>query len=236
MWGVRRLARRKSDLIAREGYSLVVGACALAGVLVVVLSFLSRALFGPAVAVGVALVGFVVWFFRDPRRSPPADTTGLTVVAPADGKVLEVSRSDRDDFLGGPACRVSIFLSPLDVHVNRSPVPGTVEHVRYVAGEYLVAWHPKSSERNERSEIGVRHPSGQRVLFKQIAGAVARRVVFHVSVGDRLELGERFGIVKFGSRMDVLMPPAAVVYVEKGKRVVAGETVIAQLPSVRDRE
>jgi len=236
LWGVRRLARRKSDLIAREGYSLVVGACALAGVLVVVLSFLSRALFWPAVAVGVALVGFVLWFFRDPRRSPPADTTGLTVVAPADGKVLEVSKSDRDDFLGGPACRVSIFLSPLNVHVNRSPVPGTVEHVRYVPGEYLVAWHPKSSERNERSEIGVRHPSGQRVLFKQIAGAVARRVVFHVRVGDRLELGERFGIVKFGSRMDVLMPPAAAVCVEKGKRVVAGETVIAQLPRVGDRE
>jgi phosphatidylserine decarboxylase len=200
-----------------------------------VLSYLSSALFWPAVAVGVALVSFSLWFFRDPRRKPPADPTGLTVVAPADGKVLEVSTSDRDDFLGGPACRVSIFLSPLDVHVNRSPVPGTVEHVRYIPGEYLVAWHPKSSERNERSEIGVRHPSGHRVLFKQIAGAVARRVVFHVSEGDRLGLGQRFGIVKFGSRMDVLMPPAAVILVEKGQRVVAGETVIAQLPGVGHR-
>jgi len=217
-------------LIAREGYSVIAGACVLAGILVFVLPYVSDLLFWPAVVVGMALVGFSLWFFRDPQRKAPEDTTGLTVVAPADGKVLEVAPTATDEFIGGPACRVSIFLSPLNVHVNRAPVPGTVEQVRYIPGEYLVAWHPKSSDRNERSEIGVRHPRGHRVLFKQIAGAVARRVVFHVKVGDRLELGERFGIVKFGSRMDVLMPPQSTVVVEKGQRVVAGETVIAQLP------
>lgn len=209
---------------------MIAGACVLAGILILVLSYVSKALFWPAAFVGGTLVAFSVWFFRDPKRTPPEDATGLTVVAPADGKILEVVANESDAFVGGPACRVSIFLSPLNVHVNRAPVPGSVEHVRYIPGEYLVAWHPKSSERNERSEIGVRHPKGHRILFKQIAGAVARRVVFHVKVGDRLDLGERFGIVKFGSRMDVLMPPHTTVLVEAGQRVVAGETVIAQLP------
>jgi phosphatidylserine decarboxylase len=125
---------------------------------------------------------------------------------------------------------VSIFLSPLNVHVNRSPVDGVVEYDEYVAGEYLVAWHPKASEKNERSQIGVRHPSGQKVLFKQIAGAVARRIVYHIRVGDAVTAGQRFGIVKFGSRMDVLVSPESEIFVKVGDRVSAGETILGKLP------
>jgi phosphatidylserine decarboxylase len=118
--------------------------------------------------------------------------------------------------------------------VNRAPCDGVVEYVRYVPGEYLVAWHPKASEKNERSEIGVRTPGGVPVLFKQIAGAVARRIVFYPKVGDPLKAGDRFGIVKFGSRMDVLVPPSVQFDLAPGQRVVAGETVIGRLPRQAD--
>jgi phosphatidylserine decarboxylase len=115
--------------------------------------------------------------------------------------------------------------------VNRVPARGVVEHERYRPGDYLVAWHPKASEKNERSELGLRHPSGTKVLFKQIAGAVARRIVYHIGKGDTVTAGQRFGIVKFGSRMDVLVPPHVDLTLETGEHVRAGETVIGWLPA-----
>jgi phosphatidylserine decarboxylase len=151
--------------------------------------------------------------------------------------VVEVVELENEPlYLKGPARRISIFLSPLDVHVNRVPADGIVEWVRYVPGEYLVAWHPKASEKNERSEIGLRHPSGTRILFKQIAGVLARRIVFHLKEGDAVQAGQRFGIVKFGSRMDVLVPPQVTLTVQIGDRVRAGETVLAKLPSAKASE
>ena len=136
-------------------------------------------------------------------------------------------------YLGEMAQKVSIFLSLFDVHVNRIPVAGIVEHVRYTPGKYLVAWHPKASEKNERSEIGVRHPSGARVLFSQIAGSVARRIVYHVTSEDQVEAGQRFGIIKFGSRMDVFVPQDVTLRVSVGDRVRAGETILGQFPTPR---
>ena len=201
--------------------------------LVVSLSFLAP---GPwrwlILGLAVVMVAFVLFFFRDPHRMPPrAALDGTAVVAPADGKVVLVGPVDHEPlYLKGPAKQVSIFLSPLDVHVNRSPSNGVVEFDRYVSGDYLVAWHPKASEKNERSQLGIRSEGGVRILFKQIAGKVARRIVYHVRVGDTLRAGERFGIVKFGSRMDVLMPPEVEVTVEPGDRVMAGETIIARIP------
>jgi phosphatidylserine decarboxylase len=118
--------------------------------------------------------------------------------------------------------------------VNRIPVSGIVEYEHYRPGDYLVAWHPKASEKNERSEVGVRHPSGTRVLFKQIAGAVARRIVYDVEKGDRVMAGERYGIVKFGSRMDLLVPPHVDLDVHEGQTVRAGETVLGTLPAGAD--
>ncbi|GIV61467.1 MAG: phosphatidylserine decarboxylase proenzyme [Rhodothermaceae bacterium] len=179
---------------------------------------------------GVLILGFTLYFFRDPERTPPPNAATL-LLAPADGKVVQIIDVEEPLYLNGPARQVSIFLSPLNVHVNRVPADGVVEFVRYVPGDYLVAWHPKASEKNERSEIGLRHPSGTKVLFKQIAGAVARRIVFHLSEGDTVRAGERFGIVKFGSRMDVLVPPGIPIDVQVGDRVTAGETILGRLPA-----
>ena len=152
------------------------------------------------------------------------------LLAPADGKVVVVEEVEEPLYLKGPALQISIFLSPLDVHVNRIPADGVIEFDQYVSGDYLVAWHPKASEKNERSQLGLRHPSGLKVLFKQIAGLAARRVVYHVAVGDTVKAGQRFGVVKFGSRMDVLVPRTVEVEVKVGDRVRAGETILGRLP------
>jgi phosphatidylserine decarboxylase len=220
-------------VIAREGYSIIAIVVALAIALVVLTSEMNLVWRAPLLALAAGSVGFVLLFFRDPDRTPPPEAaSGLTVLAPADGKVVEIARNEHEPtYIDGPATRVSIFLSPLNVHVNRVPVDGVVERVRYVPGDYLVAWHPKASDKNERSEIGVRHRSGTRVLFKQIAGAVARRIVFHLKEGNTVRAGDRFGIVKFGSRMDVLVPEGVVIRAEKGQRVRAGKTIIGQLPA-----
>ena len=215
-------------MFAREGTSLIAASAGVAAAT----TALGFALGGPwrALAIpGVAALGFTTWFFRDPVRTPPTGLPGL-LLAPADGKVVEIVTETEPLYLKGPCQRVSIFLSPLNVHVNRSPADGVVEFERYVPGEYLVAWHPKASEKNERSEVGIRHPSGTRILFKQIAGAVARRIVYDAPVGKVLTAGERYGIVKFGSRMDIVVPPHVRLSVTLGQRTVAGETVIGDIP------
>ena len=219
-------------MIAREGYTIVAVAAGLALVLALGAGLLDAWLWrGPMLLVAVGGLAFTLYFFRDPTRTPPPDARDNGLLAPADGRVVEIVEETDSLYLEGPAQRVSIFLSPLDVHVNRVPARGVVEHERYRPGDYLVAWHPKASEKNERSELGVRHPSGTKVLFKQIAGAVARRIVYHIGEGDTVSAGQRFGIVKFGSRMDVLVPPHVDLCLEKGQHVRAGETVIGWLPA-----
>ena len=219
-------------MIAREGYTIVAVAAGLALVLALGAGLLDAWLWrGPMLLVAVGGLAFTLYFFRDPTRTPPPDARDNGLLAPADGRVVEIVEETDSLYLDGPAQRVSIFLSPLDVHVNRVPARGVVEYERYRPGDYLVAWHPKASERNERSELGVRHPGGTKVLFKQIAGAVARRIVYHIGEGDTVSAGQRFGIVKFGSRMDVLVPPHVDLRLEKGQRVRAGETVIGWLPA-----
>lgn len=220
-------------MLAREGYPIILSVVVLAALLIGV-SFLAPPLWQAVlVLLAVAALGFTLYFFRDPQRVPPEEAAGGTLLlAPADGRVVQVLHDVPEPlYLKGPATQVSIFLSPLNVHVNRVPADGEVEFVQYVPGEYLVAWHPKASEKNERSEIGLRHPSGTPVLFKQIAGAVARRIVYHLRVGDRVAAGQRYGIVKFGSRMDVLVPPHVEIFVKEGDRVAAGITIIGRLPA-----
>lgn len=214
--------------MAPEGFPIIGGAVAIA-LLLTALGFVLGGLGWMLALAGILVLGFTLWFFRDPVRVPPEDTSAL-LLAPADGKVLELVEEFEPLYIEGPARRLSIFLSPLNVHVNRIPADGTVEFERYVPGEYLVAWHPKASKKNERSEIGLRHSSGTPVLFKQIAGAVARRIVYYSRPGDRVKAGDRFGIVKFGSRMDVLVPPHINFDVEIGQNVRAGITVIGRIP------
>jgi len=167
---------------------------------------------------------FTLNFFRDPdRMNPPGDEL---VIAPADGKVVLVQEIHEGEYLKEDAVQVSIFMSPLDVHVNRYPLNGIVGYYRYFPGEFLVAFDEKSSLRNERTHIGLERGS-TKVLFKQIAGFVARRIVADLRVGDRAVAGQRFGMIKFGSRVDVLIPKRADLKVKAGDTTVAGETVLA---------
>ena len=215
-------------MFAREGYVLMLGATVI-GVILSVVALYVQGVWPPIFWIlAVFVVAFTFYFFRDPDRTPPADTTNL-ILAPADGKVVLVEEVDESIYLASRAKKVSIFLSPLDVHVNRIPVNGVIEFDRYISGSYLVAWHPKASDLNERSEFGLKHATGSKVLFKQIAGAVGRRIVYHIKTGDEVVAGDRFGIVKFGSRMDVLVPLSAEIFVKVGDRVCGGETVIGQL-------
>lgn len=178
------------------------------------------------IIIGGATLLFTLNFFRDPDRTTPLVENGI--ISPADGKIVNISEVEEVEYLGGKAKQVCIFMSPLNVHVNRYPVNGTVEFFRYVEGKYLMAFEDKSSDLNERTLIGI-NTGSYRLLFKQIAGFVARRIVCPISVGDSAVAGRRFGMIKFGSRVDVLMPVDAEVLVELDQHVTAGETVLARV-------
>ncbi len=172
----------------------------------------------------ILLAAFFLWFFRDPERRIPTGE-GL-VVSPGDGVVTEVARIQTAE---GERQRISIFLSVFNVHVNRSPIAGTVVAVRYQKGLYLNAMNPASAERNEQNSVTVRGDDGAEVTFRQIAGLLARRIVFHPVEGDRLQRGQRVGLIKFGSRVDVILPADAEIQVKIGVRVNGGSSVLAIL-------
>jgi phosphatidylserine decarboxylase len=203
--------------IAREGYPFIgaaAGTAAVAGIL------------GWSIPAVVALLaaGFFAWFFRDPeRRIPQGDDL---VVAPADGRVIEVEGEGHVAEVGGPATRVSIFMSPLNVHVNRAPVTGTVMAVRYRPGKFHAAFSPKASPDNERNAILIDDDRQRRFLMIQIAGALARRIICYVGPQARIERGARCGIILFGSRVDLYLPPGVTIRVRRGDRLRAGESVI----------
>jgi len=173
----------------------------------------------------VLLACFFLWFFRDPERRIP-DAAGA-LVSPADGKVTSVSEVLEN---GVPRQRISIFLSVFDVHVNRSPMAGTIRKIAYQKGKFLNAMNPASAHENEQNIVTV-EGDGQTVVFKQIAGLLARRIVFHKTLGDHVERGERVGLIKFGSRVDVLMDRAVSVQVKVGDHVKGGSSVLAYLSS-----
>jgi len=171
---------------------------------------------------------FVTFFFRDPDRSCP-DDAGL-VISPADGTVLLVDTLDSYPVIGPQAIKISIFLSVMNVHINRVPVSGRVDYVKYVPGKFLVAYADKASDDNERTEIGMTDKLGRKVVFKQIAGAIARRIVCRIHDGDELRIGDRFGLIRFGSRMDIFLPAGSLISVKKGDKLRGGETVIGNFP------
>jgi phosphatidylserine decarboxylase len=183
---------------------------------------------GPLWAVPVLLlVMFFLWFFRDPNRLIPGEAGAL--VSPADGKITDVSPLILN---GTPRLRISIFLNVFDVHVNRSPVSGVIRSVQYHKGKFLNAMNAASAELNEQNVVTV-EGEGQVVVFKQIAGLLARRIVFVKKVGDRVGRGERVGLIKFGSRVDVLLDASAAVEVKVGDRVKGGSSVLAYLNAER---
>ena len=169
------------------------------------------------------LAFFFLWFFRDPERVIP-DSAGA-LVSPGDGKVTEVASVVMN---GVPLTRISIFLSVFDVHVNRSPVAGVIREVRYQKGKYLNAMNPASAEHNEQNAVTV-EGDGHTVVFKQIAGLLARRIVFNKKVGDTVMRGERVGLIKFGSRVNVLLNASATLHIKVGDRVKGGSSVLARL-------
>ncbi|HUD13381.1 MAG TPA: phosphatidylserine decarboxylase [Terracidiphilus sp.] len=172
----------------------------------------------------VLLAAFFLWFFRDPRRTIPSEP-GL-IVSPGDGLVTETVVLSTPE---GPRQRISIFLNVFNVHVNRSPIGGVLSRVQYQKGEYLNAMNPASADRNEQNAVTVKG-EGFDVTFKQIAGLLARRIVFNFAEGDRVERGQRVGLIKFGSRVDVIVPAEAVLKVKVGEKVKGGESVLAALP------
>lgn len=176
--------------------------------------------------VPVLLAAFFLWFFRDPERSIPGGH-GL-VVSPADGLVTETVTIETSE---GPRQRISIFLNVFDVHVNRSPISGVLTSVRYQKGLYLNAQNPDSANRNEQNIATVRG-DGMEIVFKQIAGLIARRIVFNYREGDRVERGQRVGLIKFGSRTDIILPAEAILRVKTGQRVKGGSSVLAVMPEI----
>jgi phosphatidylserine decarboxylase len=206
--------------IDRAGFPFISGTAALA---------IAAALtVGSVGAVPLFVLGlFFTFFFRDPERQSPANADAA-VLAPADGRVLVAGAADPNGAPPGDWLQVSIFLSPMDVHVNRTPVSGRVIRVDFKRGKFLPAYHHDAGSGNERSEIWMDH-DGQTIVFRQIVGILARRVVCRVRPGERLRAGERVGLMKFGSRMDVFLPPSARLCVSLGDRVIGGVTEIATL-------
>jgi phosphatidylserine decarboxylase len=210
--------------IDRAGYPFIGGTAALA--------IAAASTVGSAGAVPlILLAGLFTFFFRDPDRVSPQDPR--LVLSPADGRVLVAGPADPKAAPPGEWKQVSIFLSPMDVHVNRSPVSGRVMRVEFRRGKYLPAYHQDAASANERSEVWVDH-TGIPVVFRQIVGILARRVVCRVKPGMEVTAGQRFGIMKFGSRMDVFVPTTADLQVAVGDKVVGGATVIAILIAKAD--
>lgn len=181
------------------------------------------------IVIGVSLVLYflILQFFRSP--SITIEKNPKHILAPADGKVVVIEEAEEPEYLKHKCKQVSIFMSPVNVHVNRMPAAGSISYYRYHPGRYLVAWHPKSSTENERTTVVVQTDSGIAILFRQIAGALARRIKCYVHEGQRLEQGAEFGFIKFGSRVDVFLPLSANVCVNVGDKTKGGKTVIAHL-------
>jgi len=175
------------------------------------------------------LFGLVVQFFRVPNRQ--LTVAESQVIAPADGTIVVIEETEESEYFKERRRQISIFMSPLNVHVNRNPVTGIIRYFKYYPGKYLVAWHPKSSTENERTTIVIQLANGVEVLLRQIAGAVARRIVWYVKENQPVEQGTELGFIKFGSRVDIFLPLDAEVKVKIGDRTKGGVTVLAELPS-----
>ena len=215
--------------IHKEGYTsiaVVVLVIFVANALVHYFAPDNTLLVWPTYALSAFLLIAVLQFFRNPRRRIVTDER--VILCPADGKVVVIEETEESEYFHDRRLQVSIFMSPVNVHINRNPISGKVTFFRYHAGKYLVAWHPKSSTLNERTSIAVQTATGEEVLFRQIAGAMARRIVWYVEEGSAVTQGEEFGFIKFGSRVDVFLPLDAKVAVKIGDKVSGGLTVLGR--------
>ncbi|MFN5251437.1 MAG: phosphatidylserine decarboxylase family protein [Bacteroidia bacterium] len=213
--------------IHREGYRIIFMTMLLLGAV----NFGAHFAFGEGIVfsilLGLSVIFFflVVQFFRNPSREIPVSPS--VIIAPADGKVVVIEEVEEPEYFKDKRRQISIFMSPLNVHVNRYPVAGKVAYQQYYPGKYLVAWHPKSSTENERTTVVVENDKGA-ILFRQIAGAVARRIICYAKVGAKAEQGAEFGFIRFGSRIDIFVPLDCEICVNLEQKTVGGETIIAR--------
>jgi phosphatidylserine decarboxylase len=209
------------SIIAPEGFPFIIAA----GVLTLVLFGFS---FLKAAAFTLTATLFIVWFFRNPERKIPTDRSA--VVSPADGKVIKIEEVRREDLAPGNFIKISIFMNVFNVHVNRIPCSGTVKLIRYTEGSFISANLDKASAENEQNAIVIATDKGREIITVQIAGLIARRIVCWIKEGMPVAKGERFGLIRFGSRLDVYLPPETSITVKLGDKVRSGETILGELP------
>jgi len=214
-------------MFTKYGYTTI-GVVAVITLLLITLSFFvqNNLLKVAILIVAAAALLLTLNFFRDPERK--TTTKKNIIVAPADGKIIVIKKNIFNSFVGKNCNQISIFMSPLNVHVNRIPISGKVEHLKYYEGKFIAAFEDKASENNERMETGIATTEGN-VLFTQIAGFLARRIVNDLKLGDSVTIGNRFGMIKFGSRVDIIVPGNWIPAVDMNDNVSAGETILFEL-------
>ncbi|HPA34816.1 MAG TPA: phosphatidylserine decarboxylase family protein [Chitinophagales bacterium] len=220
----------KRHYIHKEGWKIVLGTFLAVLAINLITNFIFNA--GKTVswfifAVTFSIFAFVTYFFRNPKRNIITDDD--KIICPADGKVVVIEEVYEPEYFEDKRLQVSVFMSPANVHVNRAPIAGEVKYSKYHDGKYLVAWHPKSSTENERTSLVIDNGSVD-VLVRQIAGKVARRIVYYLNEGDTIEQGADFGFIKFGSRVDMFLPLDTKINVQLGQKVKGGITIIGELP------
>jgi len=213
----------------KEGNKIIVTSIAfLTALNFIVYYFLGNVGLAVSLIISLILLALVMQFFRVPKRV--VTTAEDLVICPADGKVVVIEETEETEYLKDRRIQVSIFMSPLNVHINWFPIGGIVSYFKYHAGKYLVAWHPKSSTENERTTVAVKHKNGTEILFRQIAGAVARRIICYAKKDSSAHQSAEFGFIKFGSRVDVFLPLDAEIRVSLDEMVTGSVTVLAALP------
>jgi phosphatidylserine decarboxylase len=214
-------------MFTKYGYTTI-GVVAVITLLLITLSYFvqSNPLKVTILLVAAIILFLTLNFFRDPERKTP-EKDGI-IVSPADGKIIVIRENIRNSFVGENCNQISIFMSPLNVHVNRIPISGKVEYLKYIEGKFIAAFEDKASENNERMETGIVTQNGK-VLFTQIAGFLARRIVNDLKIGDSITIGNRFGMIKFGSRVDIFAPVNWTPIVKLNDNVYAGETILFKL-------
>ncbi|MCO5254300.1 MAG: phosphatidylserine decarboxylase family protein [Bacteroidia bacterium] len=215
--------------IHREGFTILLITTIVLLVLNIGLHYLGIPVWLEKSVQVISLVFFVIvlQFFRNPIRTLTTDTSA--VVSPADGKVVVIEEVEETEYFKGKRLQVSVFMSPFNVHINRNPVGGTVTYAKYHPGKYLVAWHPKSSTENERTTFVIKTDNGKEILFRQIAGALAKRIKWYIQEGQKVNQSQEMGFIKFGSRVDLYLPTDAKINVKIGDTVQGGITSLAYL-------
>ena len=214
-------------MIAKEGLIFILlGLFITAGFLFTAVKYDNKFLFSFSIIFCV-LTLFTTFFFRDPSRAIPDNKN--FILSPADGKVINIEKIENNEFIGGSATKVSIFLSVFDVHINRIPATGKIDYIKYNPGEFHIAYTDKASELNEQTEIGMTTEDGNKIIFKQIAGIIARRIVYYLDEGDVVDAGARFGLIRFGSRVEIFLPEVYQLKIKQGDKVSGGSSIIAEI-------